>query len=209
MVKVEKLVVGELATNCYLVFDEKTRESAIIDPGDDTELIVNRVRDLELVPQKVLATHGHFDHLLAVNELKIAFAVPFLLSKKDEVMLGWFRESTKHFLGYDPGPAPIIDKYFDSKFIEIGRQKGEVIPVPGHTPGGVCLYFKEMGILFSGDTIFAEGAVGRTDYPYCNHANLVKSVKKLMKLPDETIVYPGHGRETTIGEEKIFHLMQK
>jgi len=205
---VEKVVVGQLATNCYLVTDDKSRETLVIDPGDDAELIINRVRDLELKPKQIVVTHGHFDHLLAVNELKTAFEIPFLLSRKDEVMLVWFRKSTQHFVGFDPGPAPIVDAYLRRK-IQVFDIKFKIIETPGHTPGGICLYLKEKNILFSGDTIFAEGAVGRTDYPYCNKNDLSESIKKLMRLPDDTLVYPGHGEETTIGQEKMFHRMQK
>jgi len=205
---IEKVVVGQLATNCYLVFDDKSRETLVIDPGDDADLIVNRIRDLELKPRGIVATHGHFDHLLAVNDLKMAFEIPFLLSRKDEVMLAWFQKSAQHFVGFDPGPAPTIDKDLGQE-LSISNFQFSIIETPGHTPGGVCLYSRRESVLFSGDTIFAEGAVGRTDYPYCNHDNLIKSVDRLLQLPPETVVYPGHGADTTIGDEKAFHLIQK
>ena len=189
--KLKKLQVGQLKTNCYLF------AGAIIDPGDDFDYIYQTILDLDFQPKTIIATHGHFDHLLAVNELKSAFNIPFYLPKKDEVMLAWYRKSCKYYLGFDPGLPPQVDKFLTLQGPSLHGT--EVIPTPGHTPGGICLYSQKDNVLFSGDTIFAGGAVGRTDFPYCNRQDLEKSIKNLLKLPDETIVYPGHGEETTIG----------
>ncbi len=201
---VKKLVVGQLATNCYLVYPKTSSTSRkpktiIIDPGDDAEYIQNKINDLDLTPELIVATHGHFDHLLAVNELKLIYKIPFSLPKKDEVMFKWYRRSTKHFLGFDPGPAPTVDQYLDRE-LSTHNFQFSVIETPGHTPGGVCLYSKKDNLLFSGDTIFAGGAIGRYDFPYASKAKLDQSIKKLLKLPEKTIVYPGHGEETTIEE---------
>ncbi|MCK4588253.1 MBL fold metallo-hydrolase [Candidatus Woesebacteria bacterium] len=198
--RVKKLVVGQLQTNCYLVFDEKNSEAIIIDPGGDADYIIRTLNDLDVKPTKIVGTHGHFDHILAVNELKLAYKIPFLMSKKDEVLLKWMRKSCKFFTGFDPGPPPKVDKYLN-KLLEVGDLKFEIIETPGHSPGSVSLYSNKLGIVFVGDVIFAGGGVGRTDFKYSNRKDLEKSIKKLFKLPKNTIVYSGHGEETTIGEE--------
>ena len=198
--RVKKLVVGQLQTNCYLVFDEKKSEAIIIDPGDGADYIIRILNDLDVRPTKIVATHGHFDHILAVNELKLAYKIPFLMNKKDEVLLKWMRKSCKFFTGFDPGPPPKVDKYLN-KLLKVGDLKFEIIETPGHSPGSVSLYSNKLGVVFVGDVIFAGGGVGRTDFKYSNRKDLEKSIKKLFKLPKNTIVYSGHGAETTIGEE--------
>jgi len=207
-VKVETLVVGPLATNCHLAIDEKTSEAIIIDPADDYEVIVARINDLELTPVAIIATHGHFDHLVAVNELKLAYKVPFYLTRKDESMLSWMRKSSIYFTGNDCGPAPKIDKYLKEKDkINFGESTLSVINSPGHSPGGISLYCKEGKVLFTGDTVFADGAVGRTDLPYSSLDDLKKSIKVLLKLPKGTRVLSGHGRETSVEEINRFNLV--
>jgi glyoxylase-like metal-dependent hydrolase (beta-lactamase superfamily II) len=200
--RIETLVVGQLQTNCYLVWDEKTEEGIIIDPGDDAEYIINKLRDFNIKPVAILATHGHFDHLLAVNELKMAYKIPFMLHKKDLSLLGRTRESARYFTGLDVGPAPKVDIFLKNKDqIKFGQEKLQVLETPGHSPGGVGFYSKDRGVLFSGDTIF-QGSVGRTDFSYSSETDLLKSIKKIFKLPLDTRILPGHGPETTIEEEK-------
>ncbi|MCX6725748.1 MAG: MBL fold metallo-hydrolase [Candidatus Shapirobacteria bacterium] len=221
--KIEKLIVGQLQTNCYLVWDEISKEGVIIDPGDDGEYIINRIKDLEIKPQMILATHGHFDHLLAVLELKLAFKIPFLLQEKD-LFLAKKAVSSAHFFTGDREALPVlVDKFIkEGDIIKFGAAKQtsqlKVLETPGHSPGGVsfygrgvlfhkkqaCLFLKKQACLFSGDTLFAQ-SIGRTDFSYCSHQDLINSIKnKLFNLPNETIVYPGHGEETTIGLEKKF-----
>ncbi len=198
--KIEKLVVGQLQTNCYLVWDEESKEAVVIDPGDDADYILNKIRDLDLKLKYILATHGHFDHILAVNEFKLALKIPFLLHKKDLFLLGRMRQSARHFTGADVGPASKVDKFLkDGKEVKFGKQKFKIIETPGHSPGGVVLYNKDRGVLFSGDTIF-RGSVGRTDFSYASEEDLQRSIKKLLKLPDKTRILPGHGPETSIVE---------
>ena len=200
--KIERLIVGQLQTNCYLVWDKTTGEGVIIDPGDDAEYILNRVRDLEIKPLFILATHGHFDHVLAVLELKLALKTPFLINEKDLFLLKRAVGSAKFFTGEKDALKPLVDKYIkENDRISFGK-KGElkVIDSPGHSPGGVV--FESRGVVFTGDTLFKQ-SMGTTQYSYCSETALLNSIKnKLFKLPDETIVYPGHGEETTIGEEK-------
>jgi glyoxylase-like metal-dependent hydrolase (beta-lactamase superfamily II) len=194
-VKVLTLPVGQLQTNCYLVSTHQL--SVIIDPGDAADFVAQKIAEFDLKPQAILATHGHFDHLGAVNELKLAFKIPFLMHPKDEVLLKWFRKSTLHFTKVDPGPAPTIDKYLGTKYLDF-----KVIPTPGHTPGSVSLHLQEEKIIFGGDLIFKGGGVGRYDLPYADKNTLQKSIEKILKLPAETMVYPGHGESFTIGEFK-------
>lgn len=205
--EIEKLIVGQLQTNCYLVWEKKTNEGVIIDPGDDAEYILNRLRDLEIKPQMILATHGHFDHVLAVFELKMALKIPFLIHPQDLFLLKRADKTADYFTGIKDGFVPSADGFLkENEKISFGQNSQlKVIETPGHSPGGVAFFSR--GVLFSGDTLFKQ-SVGRTDFSYCSQPDLIKSIKnKLFKLPNETVVYPGHGEETTIGEEKkIFNL---
>jgi glyoxylase-like metal-dependent hydrolase (beta-lactamase superfamily II) len=198
--RIEKLIVGQLATNCYLVWEEKTRPAIIIDPGDDADFIVQKIQDFKITPLAIITTHGHFDHVLASLELKLAFNIPFVIHQADLFLLKQAQESTKYFLGIDVDPPAQPDKLVkEGDVISFGKEKLEVLETPGHSPGGISLLGK--GIVFSGDTVFADG-FGRTDFSYGSKKELEKSLKKLFKLPDDTVVYPGHGEETTIEEAK-------
>jgi hydroxyacylglutathione hydrolase len=200
--KIEKLVVGQLQTNCYLVWDEENGEGIIIDPGDDGDYLIRRIQDLEIKPKLIVATHGHFDHVLAATELKLAFKIPFLMHRADLPVLKRIQSSARYWLGIEIDPPPTVDQNIkEGDWLKFGQEKLRVIATPGHSPGGVALYNRGESILFSGDTLFKQG-VGRTDLSYSSEKDLTKSLKKLLKLPSETIVYPGHGLETTIGEEK-------
>lgn len=200
--KIERLIVGQLQTNCYLVWDKITGEGVIIDPGDDAEYILNRIRDLEMKPLYILATHGHFDHVLAVLELKSALEIPFLINEKDLFLVKRAVGSAKFFAGDKEALKPLADKFIkEGDVIFFGeKEQLKVVETPGHSPGGVVFYNR--GVVFSGDALFKQG-MGTTQYSYCSETALLNSIKnKLFKLPNETIVYPGHGEETTIGEEK-------
>lgn len=188
--EIRTLQVGSLQTNCYIVFD--ALNALIIDPGDDAEYIVNTIKDLGVSPKMIIATHAHFDHILAVNELKLAFKIPFVMNKKDEVLLSWFRKSTIHFTGYDPGPNPTVDRYLDREFT-IHNLQFTILHTPGHTPGGVCLSNEQEKIVFVGDNIFANGETGRWDFPYSNKEDLLESVKKIRRKFKGFTALPGHG----------------
>lgn len=198
--KVQRLNVGQLATNCYLVWDEKTQETLIIDPGEAADYIEAQIADLKLKPTALLATHAHFDHVLAVLELKLAYQIPFLIHKKDVFLLKQAQKSAKYFLGIDVDPVASADRFLKEKeMIKFGQEVLKVIETPGHTPGGISLLGK--GVIFSGDTLFADG-LGRTDFSYSLKKDLDQSLSKIFKLPEETILYPGHGEISTIGEAK-------
>lgn len=198
--KVKRIKVGPLATNCYLVSNKKS--ILIIDPGDDHELIYSEVKKMDKNPAAILATHGHFDHLLAVNELKLALDIPFYLHKKDEELLNWMRRSSIKYTKIDPGPAPKVDRNLKDGEAKIKDFKFKVIRTPGHTPGSVSLYFEREKTLFAGDLIFKGGGVGRYDFPYANKNDLLESIKRVLKLPGGTVVLSGHGEETTLEDFK-------
>ena len=203
--EVKRLPVGQLQTNCYLVFDSETSDVIIIDPGDDADYIARVITDLNKTPSKIIATHGHLDHVLAVTELKLAYKIPFLIHKDDKLFLKRLRSSAKHFLGIETDPPPPVDKDLkEDDEIKVGKYILKVIETPGHTPGGISLYCKEAKVLFAGDTIFEKGGVGRTDFTYSNSNHLTESIRKLLKLSEDTVVYTGHGGRTTIKEVKTY-----
>jgi len=206
MLETTTLEVGQLKTNCYIITDTNTNEGIILDPGDEADFLIQKISDLEIIPTQIIATHCHFDHVMAVNELKLAFNIPFLCNKKDVPLLSWMRKSAVHFTGFDPGPPPIPDKFLtNGQKLKIADRKLKVISTPGHTPGSISLYQKDKGVVFSGDTIFANGAIGRWDFPYANKKLLLKSVNKILSLPKNTTIYPGHGEPSIIAKERKNH----
>jgi glyoxylase-like metal-dependent hydrolase (beta-lactamase superfamily II) len=199
--KYELVVVGPLETNCYLVYCEECRVCAVIDPGADPGKIFAAIAGLELKPALILNTHGHVDHIGANRDLKDKYDIPLYLHSADTAML----EVTEHIelsllLGAKDSPPP--DRLLiDGDEIVIGRDPLRVIHTPGHTPGSVG--FLGGGNLFSGDTLFY-GGVGRTDLPGGSWKDLEKSIReKILVLPGETVVLPGHGPWTTVEQEKL------
>ncbi len=139
--EIEKLVVGQLQTNCYLAWDKSSGKGIVIDPGDDGDYLIRRIRDLEVKPKLIVATHGHFDHVLAVPELKLAFKIPFLMNKKDLFLLKRSAETAHYFTGRVAVPPLMPDKFIkQGDLIKFGKEKLKVIETPGHSPGGVALY---------------------------------------------------------------------
>lgn len=196
------LTVGELGVNCYIIWDETTKEAFIIDPGGDARDILDAVKKEGLKVKYIVNTHGHFDHVGADGEMKRACGAPLAIHRGDTVLLSEAHEHGVIF-GVRTNPQPEPDMYLEEGgVLTAGKVILRVIHTPGHTPGGVCLYEKEMGLLFTGDTLFA-GSVGRSDFPGGSHEDLIGSIKKkLLNLGDSVRVLPGHGPESTIGEEK-------
>jgi len=190
--KFKTVTVGLYEVNCTLAIDGA--DAWVVDPGADEEAIVKAAEAEGAKIAGILLTHAHFDHIGAIPGIKARFPeAPVYVHPSDEVMFGHpFNRLPPEYPSF-PKPAGVVDA---RKF-----PLAEVIETPGHTPGGVCYYFKEDGILLSGDTLFA-GSVGRTDFPGGSMTTLVESLKKLKALPDLTKVIPGHGPSTTIGEEK-------
>jgi len=193
------LVVGPLASNCYIVGDEATREGAIIDPADEAGNILSSVTELGLSVKSIILTHGHPDHLAALKEVKEATGAEIMVHEDDA---GYpEQEALALAFGFNcPTPPPPDRLLKDGDDIDIGSLRFTVIHTPGHTPGGICLLGHR--VLFSGDTLFNSG-IGRYDLPGGDYARLMNSLQdRLMALPDETIVHPGHGPRTTIGAER-------
>ena len=174
MLKYENIVLGDLFTNCYIVSDEKTKETIVIDPADDGVGISDILEQKQLKLVGILATHGHFDHLLGALDLKLIYQVPFYCSSLDQFLLDRQKETAKHFLGRNikvPNFRKIDVDLDVTKEIFLGEEKLEVIKTPGHTPGSVCFYNQKNDWLFSGDTLFAEG-VGSTEHNYSSRKDL-------------------------------------
>ncbi len=191
--------LGELQTNCYLVFDEKTKKGIVIDPADEANFISEQILGQNIELSAIVATHGHFDHILAAWELQLAFNVPFLVSKRDEDIVKNMQKSAKYWLKREIIEQP-PEKITPLKTkIVFGNQTLEVIPCPGHTPGGVSLHSSKHKVIFTGDTLFLDG-IGRTDFSYSNKKDLYKSINSLKKLPEDLIIYPGHGETGLFGE---------
>lgn len=205
---VKPLVVGQLQTNCYLVMDTKRRETVIIDPGDDATYIADVVREEGMRPTHIIATHGHFDHILGAFELQQAYDIPFLIHQKDDFLVKRMKETARHFLGIDiPDLPPEIKGYVkETDEITVCAYTLHVLETPGHTPGSICLYSPQGKFMLTGDTLFAEGAVGRTDFAYSSFAKLRDSISNILSYPEETILYPGHGDSTTVHEENKHHI---
>lgn len=199
--KIEKFVVGAVMTNCYVVYDEKRKDAVIIDPGAEARKIADFIRKEELLVRAVLLTHGHFDHMLAARELCQEFSVQlYCLDTEKELMMDPEMNAGRMF-HFECSVIP--DRTFTNmECLSFGNLSCIILATPGHTRGGACFYFSREGVLFSGDTLFFE-SIGRTDMPTGNARLLIQSIReRLMTLPPETHIYPGHGVETTIGYEK-------
>lgn len=198
--KYEMIVVGSLQTNCYLVHCEETRECAVIDPGAEPDVVSQAISSKSLKPVVLLNTHGHVDHVGANKDIKEKYGIPLMMHEADAPMLKSILQSGLGLiLGAKSSPPP--DSFLDENDeVKIGNFSLRVFHTPGHSPGG--LVFLADNFLISGDTLFCMG-VGRTDLPGGSWETLMDSIKrKILTLPDETVVLPGHGPSTTVGQEK-------
>jgi glyoxylase-like metal-dependent hydrolase (beta-lactamase superfamily II) len=202
--KLDRVVVKPLFMNCYLLYDNE-RNTVIFDPGGEADKIIEKIESEKLKPAMILNTHGHFDHIGAVSELKKKYNIEFYLHKNDEELLS-HSVSNAALYGVEVSEIPRVDCYLrDGDIIEFGGTTIQVLFTPGHTPGGVCFFIKAIDSVITGDTLFAE-AVGRTDFPYGDHSMLIRGIKtKLMSLDDKVKVYPGHDVESTIGHERKYN----
>lgn len=203
--QVEQLAVGPVQTNCYLAINKETKETIIIDPGDDADRIGMRLMQLEAKPAAILLTHGHFDHAGAAKALAAQYDILVYAHEKEAETLA---DSRMNLSGPLAGGATTYhaDVFLkDEQELTLAGLHMRVLFTPGHTPGGCCYYFPREDVLFSGDSLF-RGSVGRTDFPGGSMHTLVDSVRnKLMSLPENTIVYPGHDIETTIEQERMYN----
>ena len=191
--KYQKLIVGDLQTNCYLVWNEDSRKVVIIDPADESDFISDEIQRLDLIPEAIWLTHGHFDHVLAALDLKLIFNIPIIGSKLDSFLIDRTTKTANYFGSKVNIPEFNIDKE------TIDSDEFEIMRIPGHTPGSIGFYTKKENLLFSGDVIFRDG-VGRTDFSYGNAKELNESIEKIKKLPEDTLICPGHGEEFVIGQ---------
>lgn len=184
------LTTGDLSTNCFLAIDEATRQTLIIDPGDEGDFLSTTILEKRLIPQAIILTHGHYDHCLAALEIKLNFSLPIYLHQKDLFLYEKAHLSAKHFSHIVIPKLPPIDHFLeDQEIITFGNSSLKVLHTPGHTPGSVCLYSGPT--LFTGDTLFLSG-IGSTDHSYSSPLDLKKSLSKLKKFPSNTLIYPGH-----------------
>jgi glyoxylase-like metal-dependent hydrolase (beta-lactamase superfamily II) len=197
------LEVGPFASNCYIVGSEATKEGMIIDPGAEAEFLLDNVRQLGLSIKVIVVTHTHMDHVGALQQVKASTGADLAMHEAEAS--GRTGQGITRMLGaLMPGssePPPEPERLLkDGDVIEIGDLSFSIIHTPGHSPGGISIYGQ--GMLFSGDTLFNSG-IGRTDFPGCSYEELMDSIhNRLIILPDETIVLPGHGPQTTIGAER-------
>lgn len=200
----EGFPVGAMESNCYLIGCEETKEGAVVDPGAEGKRILKKAEALGLKISSIILTHGHVDHIGALQEVQQATGAEVLIHAEDAAML---TDSHKNLSAYVGSMLTLkqADRLLqDGDTVKVGNITLEVIHTPGHTKGGICLTCGP-DILITGDTLFA-GSVGRSDFPGGSHTQLVASIKnKLLKFPPETKVYPGHGPESTIGEEKRYN----
>ena len=199
---IETFPVGPLQCNCTILGDEQAGEAIVIDPGDEISRIQRRLTDLGLKLKQILVTHAHIDHVGGALKLKRLTGAPILMNENDlpqlkimEMQAGWLGVAT-------PETAPPDDLLTDGLKVGLESCPAQVIHTPGHTQGSVCLHFVPLKLLVAGDTLFA-GSIGRTDLPGGDYDQIIQSIEsRLLPLPDETKVLPGHGPATTIGAER-------
>ena len=198
----ETFPVGPLACNCTVLGDEDAGEAIVIDPGDEVGRIHRRLSELGLKLKQILVTHAHIDHVGGALKLKRLTGAPIFLNESDLPLLKMMAMQAA-WLGIDtPETAPPDENLTEGLSVGLMRYPATVIHTPGHTQGSVCLHFTPLKMVIAGDTLFA-GSIGRTDLPGGNYGQILDSIhSRLMALPDETRVLPGHGPETTIGEER-------
>ena len=194
--------VGPLQCNCSILGDEQSREAMVIDPGDDIEQVMAVVRQHNLSVKQIAVTHAHIDHVGGAMKLKALTGAPILLNQNDTALLKMLDVQATWIGVAPPGPVTIDEPLPDGGKLRVGAREATVIHTPGHTQGSVCLYFPAEKMLLAGDTLFA-GSIGRTDLPGGNYRQIITSLHdRVLALPDDTVVIPGHGATTTIGDER-------
>jgi glyoxylase-like metal-dependent hydrolase (beta-lactamase superfamily II) len=200
LAKIHALVVGRLQTNCYILQSKST--ALIVDPGDEPERILRFLNDVGGKPSQIIATHTHFDHVLGVDTIRSKLKIPFLIHHDDLSMLESMQSRVRQIMGFEVPPPPEVDSYLkNGDLLKMGDETIRILHTPGHSPGSISL--SGDGYVLTGDALFNQ-SIGRTDLPGGDLKILMHSIREwLFKLDDDTIVYPGHGPETTIGDEKL------
>lgn len=206
MIKIKKFEFNAFSENTYVVWDEKSNEAIIVDPGcfDKSEQmeLEEFITKNNLTPKYLINTHCHIDHILGCKYVKDKYQIPFIVAEADIPLLNAASKQAAMF-GIDKIETPEADEFLtEQKSFSIGNSKMNFLFVPGHSPGGYCILFRDENICLTGDVLF-ESSIGRTDLWSGNYRQLINAItEKLFSLPDEVIIYPGHGNHSTIGKEK-------
>lgn len=199
---IKTFILGPLFNNSYLIWDE-TLKGAVIDPSFDSEIIIGFSKNNNIMVEKVLLTHAHFDHVAGANLFKKFFNSKIFLNKKDLPLLREAKLTAQKFGFFMEAPPPVDSFIGEGEELDVGSFKIKVLETPGHTPGGISFYI--LNHIFTGDTLF-KGSIGRTDLEGGNFEELLNSIKnKIFSLPSETLVHPGHGEETILKDEFDFN----
>ncbi len=198
----EILPVGPLQCNCSVIGDEQSHEAIVIDPGDDIEQVVALIQKHNLQVKQIVITHAHIDHVGGAMKLRAATGAPILLNQNDYALLKMLDVQAAWIGMANPGKVEIDQSLSSNDVVKAGSLAAQVLHTPGHTEGSICLYFPVERTLIAGDTLFA-GSIGRTDLPGGSYEKILRSLHdRVLALPDDTRVVPGHGPLTTIGEER-------
>ena len=204
--KVKIFVCNMLHENCYVIYNEQLREAAVIDPGfywnEEKRQLDKFIKDNDLRLKYLLCTHLHFDHIFGATFIEDTYRVKVSANLEDSTWITNFSQSAARFgISVNDAPRPVSHPLHDKDILMLGTEPLQCLFTPGHSPGGMCFYAPDSNILFSGDTLF-QSSIGRTDLGDGNYGQLIQSIQKqLLTLPPNTIVYPGHGDPTTIGDE--------
>lgn len=203
--RIKTYVLGGVSTNCYLVFLEGGTKAVILDPADNAEYIMNQCQKFGVKPEAVLLTHAHFDHILAADDIRKAYGCKIYVHMDDEAMLNDPSKNLSGTMGTEQISISADHLLRDGDVLHFLDLEWQVIATPGHTTGSVCYYLPQEQVLFSGDTLFAE-SLGRTDLPGGSMSAIIHSIsEKLLVLPEDVMVYPGHEAATTIAHEKEYN----
>ena len=198
----ETFPVGPLQCNCTILADEETREAIIVDPGDEVTRIHRRLTDRGLTLKQILITHAHIDHIGGALKLKSLTGAPIYLNENDLSLIEMMSEQAAWVGVETPETAPPDEGLTDGRRVGLAAYPAQVIHTPGHTQGSICLHFAPLKMVLAGDTLFA-GSIGRTDLPGGDYEQIIDSIHtRLLTLPPETRVIPGHGPATSIGAER-------
>lgn len=198
----EILPVGPLKCNCSVIGDEESRDAVVIDPGDEIEQVLELVRKHNLKVKQIVITHAHIDHVGGAMKLRAATGAPILLNQNDYALLKMLDVQAAWLGMAAPGKVEIDHSLGQADVVKTGSLIAQVLHTPGHTEGSICLYFPAQSKLIAGDTLFA-GSIGRTDLPGGSFEKILRSIHdRVLALPDDTVVVPGHGPVTSIGEER-------